>query len=133
MILVDSNVLLDVVTDDAQWRSWSAAALSDAVLTGTVAINQLVYAEVSIAYRRVQELDAVLNRLRIQRADLPWEAAHLAGQAFLSYRRSDGQKSSPMPDFYIGAHAQASGAQLLTRDVRRYRTDFPDVSLIAPD
>lgn len=133
MILVDSNVLLDVVTDDAQWRSWSAAALSDAVLTGTVAINQLVYAEVSIAYRRVQELDAVLNRLRIQRADLPWEAAHLAGQAFLSYRRSDGQKSSPMPDFYIGAHAQASGAQLLTRDVRRYRTYFPDVSLIAPD
>lgn len=133
MILVDSNVLLDVVTDDAQWRSWSAAALSDAVLTGTVAINQLVYAEVSIAYRRVQELDAALNRLRIQRADLPWEAAHLAGQAFLSYRRSDGQKSSPMPDFYIGAHAQASGAQLLTRDVRRYRTYFPDVSLIAPD
>jgi hypothetical protein len=133
VILVDSNVLLDVVTDDAQWRSWSAAALSDAVLTGTVAINQLVYAEVSIAYRRVQELDAVLNRLRIQRADLPWEAAHLAGQAFLSYRRSDGQKSSPMPDFYIGAHAQASGAQLLTRDVRRYRTYFPDVSLIAPD
>lgn len=133
MILVDSNVLLDVVTDDAQWRSWSAAALSDAVLTGTVAINQLVYAEVSIAYQRVQELDAVLNRLRIQRADLPWEAAHLAGQAFLSYRRSDGQKSSPMPDFYIGAHAQASGAQLLTRDVRRYRTYFPDVSLIAPD
>lgn len=133
MILVDSNVLLDVVTDDAQWRSWSAAALSDAVLTGTVAINQLVYVEVSIAYRRVQELDAVLNRLRIQRADLPWEAAHLAGQAFLSYRRSDGQKSSPMPDFYIGAHAQASGAQLLTRDVRRYRTYFLDVSLIAPD
>ncbi|MEX0387388.1 type II toxin-antitoxin system VapC family toxin [Spiribacter onubensis] len=133
MILVDSNVLLDVVTDDAQWRSWSAAALSDAVLTGTVAINQLVYAEVSIAYRRVQELDAVLNRLRIQRADLPWEAAHLAGQAFLSYRRSDGQKSSPMPDFYIGAHAQTLGAQLLTRDVRRYRTYFPDVSLIAPD
>lgn len=133
MILVDSNVLLDVVTNDAQWRPWSEAALSDAVLTGTVAINQLVYAEVSIAYRRVQELDAVLNRLRIQRADLPWEAAHLAGQAFLSYRRSDGQKSSPMPDFYIGAHAQASGAQLLTRDVRRYRSDFPDVSLIAPN
>ena len=132
MILVDSNVLLDVVTDDAQWRPWSEAALSDAVLTGAVVVNQLVYAEVSIAYRRAQELDAVLNRLRIQRADLPWEAAHLAGRAFLSYRRSDGQKSSPMPDFYIGAHAQASGAQLLTRDVRRYRTYFPDVPLIAP-
>jgi len=132
MILVDSNVLLDVVTDDAQWRPWSEAALSDAVLTGAVVVNQLVYAEVSIAYRRAQELDAVLNRLRIQRADLPWEAAYLAGRAFLSFRRSDGQKSSPMPDFYIGAHAQASGAQLLTRDVRRYRTYFPDVPLIAP-
>jgi len=132
MILVDSNVLLDIVTADPDWLPWSQAALTDALLAGPVVINQLVYAEVSIAYRQAAEVDAVLTRLRIQRADLPWEAAHLAGQAFLKYRRAGGSKSSPLPDFYIGAHAQAAGLKLLTRDAKRYRTYFPKVSLIAP-
>lgn len=132
MILVDSNILLDIVTDDPNWRPWSQTALADALLAGAVAINQLVYAEVSIAYKQAATLDAVLTRLHIVRADLPWQAAYLAGQAFLKYRRLGGAKTSPLPDFYIGAHAQAAGLQLLTRDARRYRTYFPKVSLIAP-
>lgn len=132
MILVDSNVLLDIVTADREWLTWSQAALADALVAGPVVINQLVYAEVSIAYRQASELDAVLARLRIRRADLPWEAAHLAGQAFLKYRRQGGSRTSPLPDFYIGAHAQVSGIRLLTRDAKRYRTYFPHVKLIAP-
>lgn len=132
MVLVDSNVLLDIVTADPEWLPWSQAALADALLAGAVAINQLVYAEVSIAYQQAAELDAVLTRLRIQRIDLPWEAAHLAGQAFLKYRRQGGTRTSPLPDFYIGAHAQTAGLPLLTRDAKRYRTYFPKASLITP-
>lgn len=132
MVFVDSNVLLDIVTADQTWSSWSQAALADALLAGPVVINQLVYAEVSIAYRQAAELDAVLTRLRIRRADLPWAAAHLAGQAFLKYRRQGGARTSSLPDFYIGAHAQTAGLQLLTRDTYRYRTYFPELALIAP-
>ena len=131
-MLVDSNVLLDIVTADPEWLPWSQAALADALLAGAVAINQLVYAEVSISYQQSAELDAVLTRLRIQRIDLPWEAAHLAGQAFLKYRRQGGTRTSPLPDFYIGAHAQTAGLPLLTRDAKRYRTYFPKVSLLTP-
>ncbi len=131
-MLVDSNVLLDIVTADPEWLPWSQAALADALLAGAVAINQLVYAEVSIAYQQAAELDAVLTRLRIQRIDLPWEAAHLAGQAFLKYRRQGGTRTSPLPDFYIGAHAQTAGLPLLTRDAKRYRTYFPKVALLTP-
>ena len=132
MFLVDSNVLLDIVTVDADWFSWSQAALADALLTGPVQINPLVYAETSIAYKQPDELDAVLARLRIRRLDLPWEAAHIAGQVFLRYRRQGGSKTSPLPDFYIGAHAHVAGLRLLTRDARRYRTYFPKVELLAP-
>jgi hypothetical protein len=131
-IFVDSNILLDIFTADPQWLSWSQSALADALLKGPVVINQLVYAEVSIAYKNLTELDGILSRLKIQRLDLPWEAAHLAGQAFVKYRRKGGAKTSPLPDFYIGAHAQVEGLTLLTRDVRRYRSYFPKVKLIAP-
>ncbi len=132
MVLVDSNVLLDIFTADPKWLSWSQSALADALLAGPVVINQLVYAEVSVAYRQLVELDTILSRLKIQRADLPWDAAHLAGQAFLDYRRKDGNKTSPLPDFYIGAHAQTAGLTLLTRDANRYRTYFPQLNLITP-
>lgn len=132
MVLVDSNVLLDIFTADPKWLSWSQSALADALLAGPVVINQLVYAEVSVAYRQLAELDTILSRLKIQRADLPWEAAHLAGQVFLNYRRKDGNKTSPLPDFYIGAHAQTAGLTLLTRDASRYRTYFPQLTLITP-
>jgi predicted nucleic acid-binding protein len=132
LVLVDSNVLLDIFTADPKWLSWSQSALADALLAGPVVINQLVYAEVSVAYRQLVELDTILSRLKIQRADLPWDAAHLAGQAFLDYRRKDGNKTSPLPDFYIGAHAQTAGLTLLTRDANRYRTYFPQLNLITP-
>ena len=132
MVLVDSNVLLDIVTADPAWLSWSQSALVDALLDGPVAINQVIYAEASVAYKQLNELDGVLSRLQIQRANLPWEAAHLAGQAFLKYRHKGGTKSSPLPDFYIGAHAQCLGLMLLTRDANRYRTYFPKVKLITP-
>ena len=133
MILVDSNVLLDLFTADPEWLAWSQSALADALLEGPVLINQLVYAEVSVAYANLSELDGVLSRLKIQRVDLPWDAAHLAGQSFLKYRRQGGAKTSPLPDFYIGAHAQTAGLILLTRDVSRYRSYFPRVKLIAPE
>lgn len=132
MVLLDSNALLDIATDDPQWRVWSESTLADALLSGPVGINQLVYAEVSEAYTHFSELDSVLLRLKIQRVDLPWSAAHLAGQAFLKYRRQGGYKTSPLPDFYIGAHAQSEGLRLLTRDANRYRSYFPKVKLIAP-
>ena len=132
MILVDSNVLLDIFTADPDWLPWSQSALADALLAGPVGINQLVYAEVSMAYADLAQLDAVLSRLKIQRVDLPWEAAHLAGQAFVTYRRKGGVKTAPLPDFYIGAHAQSAGLALLTRDASRYSTYFPKVTLISP-
>ena len=132
MILVDSNVLLDIFTADPDWLPWSQSALADALLAGPVGINQLVYAEVSVAYADLAQLDAVLSRLKIQRVDLPWEAAHLAGQAFVTYRRKGGVKTAPLPDFYIGAHAQSAGLALLTRDASRYSTYFPKVTLISP-
>ena len=131
-MLVDSNVLLDIFTADPDWLPWSQAALADALLAGPVVINQLVYAEVSVAYKNLAELDHALSRLKIQRADLPWDAAHLAGQTFIKYRRKGGAKTSPLPDFYIGAHAQWVHLTLLTRDARRYRSYFPKVKLIAP-
>lgn len=132
MILVDSNVLLDIFTADPDWLSWSQSALADALLAGPVGINQLVYAEVSTAFKNPADLDAVLLRMKIQRADLPWEAAHLAAMAFVAYRRKGGLKTSPLPDFYIHAHAQSSNLTLLTRDAKRCRTYFPKVKLIAP-
>ena len=132
MILVDSNVLLDIFTADPDWLPWSQSALADALLDGPVVINQLVYAEVAVAYRQLAELDAVLARIKVQRAELPWDAAHLAGQAFVKYRRQGGARTSPLPDFYIGAHALSAGLVLLTRAAARYRTYFPKLKLIAP-
>lgn len=133
MILVDSNVLLDIFTADPDWLSWSQPALADALLAGPVGINQLVYAEISVAYKSLAELDIVLSRLKIQRINLPWAAAHLAGQAFVVYRRKGGIKTSPLPDFYIYAHAQSEKLTLLTRDAKRCRTYFPKVKLITPE
>lgn len=130
--LVDSNVLLDIFTADPTWCGWSQAALADALLNGRVGINQLVYAEVSVSFATLAELDGVLAKLQIERIDLPWGAAHTAGQAFVAYRKRGGLKTAPLPDFYIYAHAQSENLTLLTRDVRRCRTYFPKVKLITP-
>jgi predicted nucleic acid-binding protein len=131
-VLVDSNVLLDVATQDPQWSDWSTAALERAADTAVLVINPLVYAEVSIGFERIEELEQALPPALFRREALPYEAAFLAGKAFLDYRRRGGRRSSPLPDFYIGAHAAIAGFRLLTRDASRYRTYFPKVRLIAP-
>ena len=129
---MDSNVLLDVVTDDTEWFEWSAAMLADAADRGAIVINPIIYAEVSAAFGRIEDLDEALPSLYYRRVPLPWESAFLAGQCFVKYRRRGGARRSPMPDFYIGAHAALAGLTLLTRDPRRYRTYFPSLSLISP-
>ncbi|HEX7681668.1 MAG TPA: type II toxin-antitoxin system VapC family toxin [Thermoanaerobaculia bacterium] len=130
--LVDSNVILDLVTNDAKWSDWSAEMLSQAADQSNLAINPVIYAEVSIGYSTIEELEHLLPAVDFRRLDLPYEAAFLAGKAFLSYRRRGGSRTAPLPDFYIGAHAAVAGFRLLTRDPRRYRTYFPTVDLIAP-
>ncbi|ORV15300.1 type II toxin-antitoxin system VapC family toxin [Mycobacterium celatum] len=129
--LVDSNVLLDLFTEDPRWCEWSEARLADALDRGATLINPIVYAEVSIAFERIEELEQALPA-ELEREALPWEAAFLAGKCFIEYRRRGGQKRSPLPDFYIGAHAAVTGRALLTRDPRRYRSFFPRLELISP-
>ncbi len=131
-ILVDSNVILDVATSDPTWFSWSSRALAAAADDAALAINALIYAEVSVAFRRIEDLEQSVPASLFQREPLPFEAAFLAGKAFLRYRRHGGTRTSPLPDFYIGAHAAIVGCRLLTRDPVRYRTYFPTVDLIAP-
>ena len=130
--LVDSNVLLDVLTDDAEWSDWSSAMLEDAAHRGALYINPVVYAEVSIHFSSVEDLDDALSRDYYRRADLPWNAAFLAGRAFLKYRRGGGVRRSPLPDFFIGAHAFVLGCGILTRDPTRYRGYFPKVPVVTP-
>ncbi|MBV2152758.1 type II toxin-antitoxin system VapC family toxin [Kitasatospora sp. SUK 42] len=130
--LVDSCVLLDLMTDDENWADWSESALSAAQDEGEVVINPIVYAEVSVAHAAIEDLDAVLPAEDFAREPLPYEAGFLAGKAFLLYRKRGGQKTAPLPDFYIGAHAAVRGYRLLTRDASRYRTYFPTIELICP-
>jgi predicted nucleic acid-binding protein len=130
--LVDSNVLLDIFTEDPRWYEWSATALGRCADDHVLALNPIIYAEVSIRFATVEALDQALPAATFQRLDLPWEAAFLAGKSFLAYRRRGGARHAPLPDFYIGAHAAVSGMTLLTRDARRYRTYFPRLSLLAP-
>jgi predicted nucleic acid-binding protein len=132
-VLVDSNVLLDVVTEDARWFGWSADALSRCAEDSTLFVNPIIFAEVSIGFDRIEDLDELLAPGVVERAPLPWEAAFLAGKAFVKYRKRGGRKGSTLPDFYIGAHAAVAGMALLTRDASRYRTYFPDVRLITPE
>jgi len=130
--LVDANVLLDVATNDASWLDWSSRALEKAANEAQLAINALIYAEVSISFAKIEDLEQALPSTIYRRESLPYEAAFLAGKAFVQYRRRGGGKTAPLPDFFIGAHAAVSGFRVLTRDPRRYRTYFPTVELIAP-
>jgi predicted nucleic acid-binding protein len=130
--LIDSCVLLDVITDDARWADWSARHIATAVETGRVVINPLIYAEVSVGYETFEELDELLPASDFEREPLPFLAGFAAGKAFVRYRRGGGGKRSPLPDFYIGAHAVLAGYRLLTRDARRYRSYFPALAIIAP-
>ncbi|MFN8152400.1 MAG: type II toxin-antitoxin system VapC family toxin [Solirubrobacterales bacterium] len=131
--LVDSNVLIDVISGDLTWEAWSAKQLARAAASGSIAINPVIYAEVSIGFARIESCESALGALAIERREVPWPAAFLAGKAYLDYRRRGGARSSPLPDFFIGAHAAVEGMQLLTRDPTRYQTYFPRVELIAPD
>jgi predicted nucleic acid-binding protein len=132
MILIDANVLIDVLTDDPEWRVWSEERLLAAAAEGELAINPLIYAELAPLYRTPAALERALRDYDLVRLPLPYEAGFLAAQAFVAYRRSGGIKRSPLPDFYIGAHAQVEAMRLLTRDATRYRTYFPKVTLITP-
>lgn len=132
MFLVDTNVLLDIFTDDARWRPWSERAVGDALVSGPVGVNPIIYAETSLAFADASALDRHLNDLMVVRLPLPYGAAFRAGRAFLQYRRAGGARSSPLPDFYIGAHAEADDLTLLTRDAGRYRSYFPSVTLMTP-
>ena len=132
MTLVDANVLIDLFTEDPSWFSWSLDALTRSISDGITGINPIIYAEASVSYLAERDFASALDTLNLVRWELPYGAAFLAGKAFVSYRRNGGERRSPLPDFYIGAHAQASGLGVLTRDPTRYRTYFPDVNLICP-
>jgi predicted nucleic acid-binding protein len=131
-VLIDSNVLLDLMTEDSEWYAWSASALARAADDSRIIINAVIYAEVSVRYSRIEDLEDALPKSIIEREAIPYEAGFLAGKAYLAYRRRGGDKRSPLPDFLIGAHAAVAGYRLLTRDVARYRTYFPRLELIAP-
>jgi predicted nucleic acid-binding protein len=132
-LLIDSNVLLDVLTESPPWWSWSSAALREAANRASLVVNPIIYAEVSVRFSSMEELDALLAKSDLVREPVPYAAAFLAGKAFLDYRRRGGVRRSPLPDFFIGAHAAVARYELLTRDPARYRTYFPSVTLIAPD
>jgi predicted nucleic acid-binding protein len=131
-ILVDSNVLLDILTEDAVWLEWSAGQIERLAEDHILAINPIIYAEVSVGFDRIEDLEAAIPAHAFARLHLPWEAAFAAGKCFLEYRKRRGSRRSPLPDFHIGAHAAISGLQLLTRDAERYRSYFPNLPLIAP-
>lgn len=131
-VLVDSNVILDVLGEDREWFDWSATALAEAADAGELVVNPLIYAEVSFRFDRIEDLEEALPADVYLREPLPWEAAFLAAKAFVGYRRRGGARRSPLPDFYIGAHAAVRGYRLLTRDPARYAAYFPTVELVAP-
>lgn len=132
MTLIDTNVLIDVATDDATWADWSQRQLENASERGPLLINEIIYAELSVGFDQIEELDAFLGRADIETRYLQLPALFLAGKAFRQYRRAGGVRSSILADFFIGAHAAVSHLPLLTRDARKYKTYFPDIEVIAP-
>ncbi|MCA1404317.1 type II toxin-antitoxin system VapC family toxin [Ensifer sp. IC3342] len=132
MTLVDTNVLLDIVTDDVKWADWSIAQLEAASLAGPLLINDTIYAELSVRYDRIENLDAFLDEAGLEMTPTPRSALFLAAKVFTQYRRAGGSRTGVLPDFFIGAHAAVSQIPLLTRDIGRYRTYFPSLVLITP-
>jgi predicted nucleic acid-binding protein len=131
--LVDSNVLFDIFTKDHNWYRWSAESLAKAANEGILAINAIIYAEVSYRFETIEELEDALSTSDFNRLELPWEAAFLAAKCYKLYKKRGGARHSTLPDFYIGAHAAVKGFALLTRDARRYRTYFPKLEIISPE
>ena len=130
--LIDTNVVLDLVLEDEEWLEWSASMVAAVARQGQIVINPIVYAEVSSAYDDLETMDRALPPDYYVREPLPWDAAFLAGRAYVAYRRRGGTKRSPLPDFYIGAHAAVAGHTLLTRDPKRYQAYFPTVRIVSP-
>jgi hypothetical protein len=131
-ILIDSNVLLDIATADPKWVAWSSQQIQQATTTSPVLINPIIYAELAPAFKSRHELDGWLDPTLFQRLPLPYEAGFRAAQAFVQYRKKGGNKTAPLPDFYIGAHAEVEQHTLITRDPARYRTYFPRVTIVSP-
>jgi predicted nucleic acid-binding protein len=131
-VLVDTNVLIDYLDDESEWFDWSSAMLAQVADSGTVAINAIIYSELSVAYRRIEDVEDALPHSYFLRLHVPWEAAFLAAQVFREYRRHGGKRTKTLPDFYIGAHALVSNMTLLTRNARRYRQYFPKLRIISP-
>jgi predicted nucleic acid-binding protein len=132
-LLVDSNIILDVFLDDPVWADWSEAALSEYAIHTPLFINQIIYSEISIGFKKIEELEVAISSSGFQMLEIPKEALFLAGKAFLNYRKHKGEKRSPLPDFFIGAHAAVSGLELITRDKNRYQTYFPSIRIISPE
>ena len=133
MTLVDTNVLLDVLTDDPVWYAWSSAQIDAVAVRGSISINDIVYAELAVRFESLDELDGFVARAALTHRPIPKSALFLAGKAFGAYRKRGGHRSGVLPDFFIGAHASVEKMPLLTRDARRYRTYFPDVELLTPE
>ncbi len=131
--LIDSNILLDIATNDPHWADWSAEQLSTCANRGALIINPIIYAEISVGFQCIEEVESFLDPKAFLRNSLPYNAGFLAGKAFLAYRRRGGIKTSVLPDFYIGAHAAVADLALLTRDTARYRTAYPKLTLISPN
>lgn len=132
-VLIDSNVLIDVLNDDPRWAAWSELRLTDFAEARRAVINPIIYAELAAGFATLEQFEAAIGGFMLIREALPWEAAFLASRAYLQYRRRGGSRRSPMPDFYIGAHASLAGHALLTRDPLRYREYFPRLDVIAPE
>lgn len=133
MTLIDTNVLLDLATDDPAWADWSVRQLDAAAVKGRLVINDVVYAELSVGFERIEELDDLLDEAGVTLEEIPREALFLAGKAFRRYRAAGGSRMGVLPDFFIGAHAAVLGLPLLTRDAKRYRTYFPSVVMVRPE
>ena len=131
-MIVDSNVLLDILTEDSQWFQWAGTALAEAAQHHTLVINAVIFAEVSVRFPRIEDVNDALPLEWFERRVIPYEAAFLAAKCFLAYRRRGGERSAVLPDFFIGAHAAVEGLRLITRDVGRYRTYFPWLDIISP-
>jgi len=131
-VIVDSNIILDVFLNDLKWADWSESKLEECSYSSSLYINSIIYSEISIGFKLIEELEAAVSKAGLQLLEIPKEALFLAGKAFLKYRRRKGAKRTPLPDFFIGAQAAVLNLDLLTRDVSRYQSYFPTVELIAP-
>ena len=131
-VIVDSNIILDVFLNDLKWADWSESKLEEYSYSSSLYINSIIYSEISIGFKLIEELEAAVHKAGLQLLEIPKEALFLAGKAFLKYRRRKGSKRTPLPDFFIGAQAAVLNLDLLTRDVSRYQSYFPTVELIAP-